>query len=110
MTRSLPALWLFLAAAPGAKGASAVLAEARAAADKGHPIRAILSGPGLEWASEETLAALARFEAVEISLCSQSVRQSGRSPDALPSWIRWSSVAAWLGARKPEEGLWGVFP
>ena len=107
MTR--PALWLHLAAHPTAKGATALLARAHAAAREGRQVRAILSGPGLEWTREEALAALARLDGAEISLCSQSARRGGWDAEALPRWVRWSSVAAWLTRLGPADELWGAF-
>lgn len=110
MTLPPPPLGLFLAAAPAAPGAAAVLARAHEAAAGGRRVRAILSGSGLEWTREEALAAFARLEHAELSLCSQSARRGGWTAEALPAWIRWSSVAAWVGGRDPDEDLWGVFP
>ena len=110
MTPPPRSLGLFLAAPPTAPGAAAVLAEAHEAAGGGRRVRAILSGPGLEWTREDALAAFARLEHAELCLCSQSARRGGWSPEALPAWIRWSSVAAWLGGRGTDEEIWGVFP
>lgn len=110
MTPPPPSLGLFLAAAPSAPGAAAVLRKAHEAAAGGRRVRAILSGSGLEWTSEDALAAFARLEHAELCLCSQSARRGGLTAEALPAWIRWSSVAAWLGGRTSDEELWGVFP
>ena len=81
-----------------------------AAANAGRPLRVILTGAGLGWAHDPRLAALAREDRHEVRLCSRSAREHGIRAEALPAWLGWSSLVAWMRDLDPAAGLWGLFP
>lgn len=103
-------LRILLLADPSAPGASAVLDRARAAHDAGRRLELLLSGAGLAWADEEALARLAAAPGVSVGLCSRSARERGVVPDALPPYVRWTSLVAFFTALEPDGELWGVLP
>jgi thiamine pyrophosphate-dependent acetolactate synthase large subunit-like protein len=101
---------LLLAGAPGAPGADVLFERVRRAREAGAALRVILTGQGVRWAGDERLERLARGTGVPVALCSRSAREQGVAPDALPAWIRWSSLTTWISEGRAGGRLWGLFP
>jgi hypothetical protein len=103
-------LRILLLAGPDAPGAGALLARARAETEAGRPLEILLVGGGLSWRDTEALAGLAALPGVGVGLCSRSARDGGVLPDALPAWLRWTSLVAFLTQLEADAALWGLLP
>lgn len=102
-------LSILVSAAPDAPGADALLARAGERLADGVAVDLLLTGAGLAWLGDARLERLAAGGA-RVALCSRSARERGLDPEAIPTWVRWSSLLAFLGALRSPSGLWGLLP
>jgi hypothetical protein len=104
------AIHVVVAAPPPAPGVHALLRRAVAEAAGRAPVRVLLIGDGLAWADRADMDAWVRTGAAEVSLCSQSVRESApdRDPGSWPAWVRWSSLVSWLVRTPATDRLWSA--
>lgn len=108
MPELLP-LHVLVSAAPDAPGADALLDRARRRLEAGGRVGLLLTGSGLAWLDDVRLERLAAGGA-RVALCSRSAREHGVDPAAIPPWVRWSSLLAFLGATEGASALWGLLP
>ena len=87
-----------------------MLTKAEAAVREGHALEILLVDRGLGWRDSGRLARLAASPRVGVALCSRSARDERVDPEALPAWIRWSSLVSWFREHAAMGPLWGVLP